>query len=355
LGLRGRDQVEKRLTITIIIIIMEIMEIMENGAMSEPVTSSAALLEPSGIHTLDVRHAMDKLIAAVSPERSHANAAYGVLIYHAAKTVPAPNILSATGWFVRAYVKGWTALSKMQIEIVGVGEKGNNQIGVLEHSNVRYIVKVFAGKAAVSALKKESKPSPGVYINTAHLDTLLLDDLKLPHLPERFRNMPLVMQVEEKEQKNDEPLPGWENFVRATFDEIAAQETIDRDTVEWRSQFMKSNPSWTAKDVADQSTSTAKNRAALASRWAQEGKIFAVKYEGQLWYPRFQFQGGEPLPMIGQVIQAFPNHANGWDFAYLFATPNANIGGRKPLELLKSDPERVLSLARAAANPADTY
>src|SRR5208283_3102603 len=114
---------------------------------------------------------------------------------------------------------------------------------------------------------------------------LLLDDLRLPHLPERFRNMPLVMQVEEKEQKNDETLPGWENFVKATFDEIAAQETIDRDTVEWRSQFMKNNPSWTAKDVADQSTSTAKNRAALASRWAQEGKIFAVKYEGQLWDP----------------------------------------------------------------------
>ena len=70
---------------------------------------------------------------------------------------------------------------------------------------------------------------------------------------------------------------------------FAAQDNeVDRDTVEWRSQFMKNNPSWTAKDVADQSTSTAKNRAALASRWAQEGKIFAVKYEGQLWYPRFQ-------------------------------------------------------------------
>jgi hypothetical protein len=118
---------------------------------------------------------------------------------------------------------------------------------------------------------------------------------------------------------------------------------------------MKNHLSWTAKEVADQSTSTAKNRAALASRWAQERKIFAVKYEGQFWYPRFQFQDGEPLPTVGQVIQAYPAHANGWDFAYFFATPNANIGGRKPLELLKTDPERVLSLARAAADPADAY
>ena len=335
--------------------ITSIMIIMEGSAMSDSFTSSAALLEPSGIHTLEVRHAMDKLIEAASPERSHAYAAYGVLIYHAAKKGPVPNIFSATGRFVRAYLKGWTALSKMEVDVVGIGEGRKDRIDVSEQNDVRYFVKVFAGKAAVNALKKEARPSPGVYINTAHLDTVLLDDLRLPHLPERFRNMPLVMQVEETEQKNSELLLGWENFVKASSEEIAAQETVDRDTVEWRSQFMKNHLSWTAKEVADQSTSTAKNRAALASRWAQERKIFAVKYEGQFWYPRFQFQDGEPLPTVGQVIQAYPAHANGWDFAYFFATPNANIGGRKPLELLKTDPERVLSLARAAADPADAY
>ena len=135
--------------------IISIMKIMDGAVMSESLTASAALLEPTGIHTLDVRHAMDKLIAAVSPEQSDANAAYGVVIYHAAKRVPAPNILSATGWFVQAYLKGWTALSKMEVGVVGAGEKGTALIGVLEHSNVRYIVKVFVGKAAVSALKKK--------------------------------------------------------------------------------------------------------------------------------------------------------------------------------------------------------
>ncbi|MGO9438290.1 MAG: hypothetical protein ACLP00_28795, partial [Terracidiphilus sp.] len=53
--------------------IISIMEIMDGAVMSESQTASAALLEPTGIHTLDVRHAMDKLIAAVSPEQSHAN------------------------------------------------------------------------------------------------------------------------------------------------------------------------------------------------------------------------------------------------------------------------------------------
>jgi hypothetical protein len=44
--------------------------------------------------------------------------------------------------------------------------------------------------------------------------------------------MPLVTQVEEMEQKSNEPLLGWENVVKVTFDEISAQETVDRDAVE---------------------------------------------------------------------------------------------------------------------------
>ena len=334
-----------------ITIITIIMEIMEGATMSETVTSCAAILEPSGVHTLDVRHAMDKLIEAVSPKQISANAAYSVVVYRIQEPKPQPNIFSATGKFVQAYLKGWQVLSKMD---VGAGGKKHHQTGVLEYDEIGS-VKVFAGKAAVSALKQQAKPSPGVYINIAHLDTLVLEGLRLPHLPESFRNMPLVLQVEETDKQHGEVTLGWENFIKATFDEMAAQETIHCDTVEWRSQFMKNHPCWTAKEVADQSTSTARNRGALASRWAQEKKIFSVKYEGQFWYPRFQFQNGEPLPAVGKVIQAYPTHANGWDYAYFFATPNPNIGGRKPLELLKTDPERLVSLARAAAHPADAY
>ena len=118
---------------------------------------------------------MDKLIAAVSPEQSHANAAYGVVIYHAAKRVPAPNILSADfGWFVQAYLERMDRSLEDGSRSGGRWrKKGNALIGVLEHSNVRYIVKVFAEQGSGERSKKEAKPSPGnVYINTAHLDTL---------------------------------------------------------------------------------------------------------------------------------------------------------------------------------------
>jgi hypothetical protein len=87
----------------------------------------------------------------------------------------------------------------------------------------------------------------------------------------------------------------------------------------------------------------------------REKKIFSVRFEGQQWFPRFQFQDGGPIRAVAQVIKVFPRHATGWELAYFFVTPNSNIGGRKPLELLKEDPARLVSLAQAFAHPANVF
>jgi hypothetical protein len=76
---------------------------------------------------------------------------------------PQPNIFSATGKFVQAYLKGWQVLSKMDI---GAGGKKHHQIGVLEYDEIGS-VKVFAGTAAVSA-PSSSKPSRH-RVSTSHI------------------------------------------------------------------------------------------------------------------------------------------------------------------------------------------
>jgi len=134
-----------------------------------------------------------------------------------------------------------------------------------------------------------------------------------------------------------------------------AETAIRKGTLNWRKQFMSENLCWTSAEVAEESSSRATNRAAIASRWAKEKKIFSVRFEGQHWFPRFQFQDGGPIPAVAQVIKVFPGHATGWELAYFFATPNPHIGGRKPIELLKGDPSRLLSLAQAFAHPADVF
>jgi len=118
---------------------------------------------------------------------------------------------------------------------------------------------------------------------------------------------------------------------------------------------MAEHPVWTSAQIAEESTSRAKNQPATASRWAKEKKVFAVEFQGQKRFPRFQFQDGRPIPAVSQVIKVFPEHATGWELAYFFTTQNAHISGRRPFELLKEDPSRVVSLAQAFVHPADVF
>jgi hypothetical protein len=117
---------------------------------------------------------------------------------------------------------------------------------------------------------------------TAHVDATFLKVLDLPPLPERFRNVPLVMQIEsatEAKQGGSHPIHLSINegnvldtdlLERHRKVEDEAEEPPSRDTLEWRQQFMRSNPSWTSAQVAAESTSTARNRAAIASRWLRK-------------------------------------------------------------------------------------
>ncbi len=129
---------------------------------------------------------------------------------------------------------------------------------------------------------------------------------------------------------------------------------VNRDTLKWREAFLRSNPYLTSAQISV-GASRAKNKSEIASRWAREKKIFAVRHRGQQLFPRFQFQDGLPLRVISRVIAVFPEHATGWDIAYFFANPNPYIEDRKPIDLLKSDPDRVVSLAEAFAHPANVF
>jgi hypothetical protein len=83
-------------------------------------------------------------------------------------------------------------------------------------------------------------------------------------------------------------------------------------------------------------------------RWAREGRIFAIHD----LYPRYQFDGrGRPYPAIERAVQIF-GAADTLRIGNWFAAPNADLGGRRPQELLASASDEVLrALERAIANP----
>jgi hypothetical protein len=144
---------------------------------------------------------------------------------------------------------------------------------------------------------------------------------------DKCENIPLVLRV---------PHHGLSESVASRIiplgkqHELATEMTPEKDTLKWRKRFMEENPCLTSEQVAEEATSQATDRAASASRWAKERKVFSVRFEGAQWFPRFQFQDGRPIPVVADVMQIFPEQASAWEQAYFFVTPNMTISGRKP-------------------------
>ena len=327
-------------------------------ALTETATqTSAAVLEPSGVHSRHLNDAIKEVVGVLSKGQSHSDLVYAVVVFDKKHHKTAPEYLATASTFFRAYLRGRRAL--LYLSEVILTHPDRDHLQSFEHksfSDVRF----FWGQASLRDIREKVRPTPGVFIIPQHLGTSLLERLRLPPLPETVRDMPLVIQVDDTELSTDEETssPTWSGW--DDREDIAplintVEPAIGKDTLAWRKQFMSENECWTAAKVAEESTSRAANRAAIASRWAAEKKIFSVRFEGQHWYPRFQFQDGSPITAVAQVISQFPDHATGWELAYFFVTPNPNIGGRKPTQLLNNDPSRLASLAQAFAHPADVF
>ena len=260
-----------------------------------------------------------------------------------------PNVLSATRTFFTAYKRGLNAIWQ-------------NAHVFLTHPDIDHVqsfrtkdfgdISLYWGRATAKEVKQKIPTSPGIYIMVSDLDAGLLKELDLPLVPKPFENIPLVLRVPHhgSAESIEDRLTGQRKDHYST-----AETTLGKDTLQWRKQFMEENTSLTSEQVAVEATSQATNRAAIASRWAKERKIFSVRYEGTHWFPQFQFQDGRPILVVADVIEIFPEQSSGWDLAYFFVTPNMNINGHKPVELLKQDPSRLVSLARAFVHPADVF
>ena len=68
-------------------------------------------------------------------------------------------------------------------------------------------------------------------------------------------------------------------------------------------------------------------------------------------FPGFQFDaGGQPVPVIADILAALADRLDPWSLALWFTGDNARLGGLRPVDALNGDPDAVLAAARALAN-----
>ena len=66
------------------------------------------------------------------------------------------------------------------------------------------------------------------------------------------------------------------------------------------------------------------NRSLPASDWKRRGRVFAVNHGGRELFARYQFDaGGQPLPVVKDILAAYGEVADLWALAAWFHFPNA--------------------------------
>jgi len=104
-----------------------------------------------------------------------------------------------------------------------------------------------------------------------------------------------------------------------------------------------------SEDLARAIHSSAENVSLVASKWRRKGEIFAVNYGGKPGYFAFQFDPvtARPKPIIARIIEAFPPNTDGWRLALWLISANAQLGDRRPVDLLDKGPLPVIQAAKA--------
>jgi len=115
-----------------------------------------------------------------------------------------------------------------------------------------------------------------------------------------------------------------------------------------RKAVLESGDWLTAAEVAKVAGFSASNPSAQPNKWKKEGQVFAVRHRGVDYFPGYALDPStdfRPVKALAKVLVAFRGKKDDWSLAYWFASVNSFLGGKRPQDLLISEPERVVSAA----------
>lgn len=109
-----------------------------------------------------------------------------------------------------------------------------------------------------------------------------------------------------------------------------------------------------AAQVAELAGFSKKNPSAQPNKWKREGLIFAIRHHGIDYFPGYGLDpqtGYRPLKAMAKVIEVFGETKDGWGLAYWFSSANGFLGGKRPRDLLATEPERVIAAVKDERAP----
>lgn len=118
--------------------------------------------------------------------------------------------------------------------------------------------------------------------------------------------------------------------------------------VQARKAVLESGDWLTAAEVAQLAELSTRNPSAQPNKWKKQGQIFAINHGGVDYFPGYGLDrnaGFRPSKVMAKVIEILARNKDSWGMAYWFRSDNSFLGGKKPQDLLTSEPERVIEAA----------
>ncbi|MFT8953345.1 MAG: hypothetical protein ABF979_13860 [Gluconobacter sp.] len=103
-----------------------------------------------------------------------------------------------------------------------------------------------------------------------------------------------------------------------------------------------------ATKVAELAQFSAHNPSSQPNKWKRNKKIFAINEQGVDYFPLFALEpdsGFRPVEAVSEVISVFDGRKDSWGMAYWFESDNSFLGGKRPKDLLITEPKRVVAAA----------
>lgn len=123
-----------------------------------------------------------------------------------------------------------------------------------------------------------------------------------------------------------------------------------RMTAQARTAVLEESGAWlTGPQIARLAGFSESNPSAQPSRWKRSGAIFSLSHQGCDYFPAYALNeddGWRPRPAMADVLRVFGQVKDGWGLAYWFASINGFLDGRRPQDVLASDPQAVVAAAR---------
>lgn len=85
-----------------------------------------------------------------------------------------------------------------------------------------------------------------------------------------------------------------------------------------------------------------------ASEWLRNGRIFSIHHDGREYFPCYALDalaGYRPLRVVSNVLAAFGTTKDSWGVAFWFASASSYLGGKRPQDLLVTQPDQVVAAA----------